>query len=75
MPDRRDYAPRDGSVQRRSDLAADDGDDDRGFLAGVGVGAVVSAFGAGVGWWLGRREGGGADGEPAGGPDGTSTDR
>ena len=74
VPDRRDYAPRDGSVQRRSDLAADDGDDDRGFLAGVGVGAVVSAFGTGVGWWLGRREGGGADGEPAG-PDGTSTDR
>ena len=54
VPDDSDYAPRDGSVQRRSDLTG--GEDERlGFLSGVGVGAVVSAFGAGAGWWLGNR--------------------
>jgi outer membrane protein assembly factor BamB len=80
VPDREDYAPRDGSVQRRSDLRAvvreadDDGD---GFLRGVGLGAVASLVGVGAGWWLGRRGGGDGSGDgstPDDGGDGDDGD-
>ncbi|SDM98628.1 Outer membrane protein assembly factor BamB, contains PQQ-like beta-propeller repeat [Halogranum gelatinilyticum] len=54
VPDRQDYAPRDSSVQRRSDLTTAD-EEEPGFFAGVGVGTAVAAFGAGTGWWLGQR--------------------
>ena len=47
--DANDYAPRDGSVRRRSDLAADDGRESDRFLAGFGLGAVATVFGAVVG--------------------------
>jgi outer membrane protein assembly factor BamB len=56
VADGQDYAPRDGSVQQRSDLTGEN-DEGMGFLPGVGVGATVSAFGAGVGWWLGTQGG------------------
>jgi outer membrane protein assembly factor BamB len=59
--DANDYAPRDRSVQRRSDLTERRSDDGPGFVSGVGVGAVVSAFGGGVGWWLASRGRGGPD--------------
>jgi outer membrane protein assembly factor BamB len=54
VPDRQDYAPRDGSVQRRADVANREGDD-LGFVEGAGVGAVAASLGAGVGWVLGTR--------------------
>jgi outer membrane protein assembly factor BamB len=50
VPDRRDYAPRDASVQRRGDLASGEGDDD--FLVGAAVGAAATTVGIASGWWM-----------------------
>jgi len=57
VPDRRDYAPRDASVQRRADVEpGEDGDD--GFLSGVAVGSAVATVGIASGWWMKGRTGG-----------------
>jgi outer membrane protein assembly factor BamB len=59
MPDERDYAPRDASVQHSSDLESDGGDDGgKGFLPGVAVGSATTAVGVATGWWLKGRSGG-----------------
>jgi outer membrane protein assembly factor BamB len=75
VADRHDYAPRDSGVQRRADVESGD-DTDLDFLSGVGVGAVVSAFGAGVGWWLGWRGGDRSEDDNSGGdrPDDVRSD-
>jgi outer membrane protein assembly factor BamB len=58
----RDYAPRDGAVQHKSDLGDRYGDrateDEDGFILGVGVGAGVSLSGVGLGYVLWGRSGG-----------------
>lgn len=65
VPNRRDYAPRDQSVQDRGDVRealGDSSDDGRGdFLAGIGVGAAVSLFGVGAGYAIRGRTGGDSD--------------
>jgi outer membrane protein assembly factor BamB len=56
VPDRRDYAPRDASVQRRGDIASGEGGDDE-FLSGVAVGSAVTTVGVVSGWLVKGRTG------------------
>ena len=55
VPDERDYAPRDGSVQRRADVTSGSTDEGLGFLPGVGAGTAASTVGVGIGWVLRSR--------------------